>query len=127
LKPHNQVSQEATSQFDFPDVLDASVVSRQSLPVSPSILPSYPEAQHTDIQNPIFSEPSYLTPSFAEQSTFLPKSSPVSASNIRPYINTPEEALLMQVFVEEVGLWMDSMDAQQHVSWVGIHLVLPSI
>ncbi|QKX58432.1 uncharacterized protein TRUGW13939_05554 [Talaromyces rugulosus] len=114
LKQYNQASQEATSQFDFPDVLNASVMPRQSLPVSPSMLPSYPEAQHTDMQDSIFSEPSYITPSFAEQSTFLPKSSPVSASNIRPYINTPEEALLMQVFVEEVGLWMDSMDAQKH-------------
>jgi hypothetical protein len=116
LKQYSQASQEATPQFEFPDVLNASVMSRQSLPVSPSMLPSYPEAQHTDMQDSIFSEPSYITPSFAEQSTFLPKSSPVSASNIRPYINTPEEALLMQVFVEEVGLWMDSMDAQKHVS-----------
>lgn len=30
-------------------------------------------------------------------------------------LNTQEETLYMQVFVEEVGLWMDSMDAMKHV------------
>lgn len=34
----------------------------------------------------------------------------------REYLNTPEETLLMQVFVEEVGLWMDSMDPMKHFS-----------
>lgn len=31
------------------------------------------------------------------------------------YLNSPEEVLFMQVFVEEVGLWMDSMDPMKHV------------
>jgi hypothetical protein len=31
-------------------------------------------------------------------------------------IKTPKEALLMQVFVEEVGLWMDSMNPVKHFS-----------
>ena len=34
----------------------------------------------------------------------------------RDYLNSPEEVLFMQVFVEEVGLWMDSMDADKHFS-----------
>lgn len=33
----------------------------------------------------------------------------------REYLNTQEEVLFMQVFVEEVGLWMDSMDPMKHV------------
>ena len=33
----------------------------------------------------------------------------------RDYLNSAEEVLFMQVFVEEVGLWMDSMDPQKHV------------
>ena len=33
-----------------------------------------------------------------------------------PYMDSPDEVLYMQVFVEEVGLWMDSMDAQKHFS-----------
>ena len=32
------------------------------------------------------------------------------------YLNSPEEVLFMQVFVEEVGLWMDSMDPMKHFS-----------
>lgn len=34
----------------------------------------------------------------------------------RNYLDDPEETLFMQVFVEEVGLWMDSMDPQKHFS-----------
>jgi len=33
----------------------------------------------------------------------------------REYLNTQEEVLFMQVFVEEVGIWMDSMDPMKHV------------
>ena len=33
----------------------------------------------------------------------------------REFLNTQEEVLFMQVFVEEVGLWMDSMDPMKHV------------
>jgi hypothetical protein len=34
---------------------------------------------------------------------------------IRDYIRDPNEVLYMQVFVEEVGIWMDSMDSVKHV------------
>lgn len=34
----------------------------------------------------------------------------------REFLNTAEETLFMQVFVEEVGLWMDSMDPLKHFS-----------
>ncbi|KAF2721555.1 hypothetical protein K431DRAFT_209979, partial [Polychaeton citri CBS 116435] len=34
----------------------------------------------------------------------------------REYLNSQEETLFMQVFVEEVGLWMDSMDPMKHFS-----------
>lgn len=36
-------------------------------------------------------------------------------SEIRDILNTQEETLYMQVFVEEVGIWMDSMDSMKHV------------
>ncbi|KAG4424700.1 hypothetical protein IFR04_002233 [Cadophora malorum] len=41
---------------------------------------------------------------------------PSPTSESRRYLNSPEEVLFMQVFVEEVGLWMDSMDAKKHFS-----------
>lgn len=34
----------------------------------------------------------------------------------REYLNSQDEVLFMQVFVEEVGIWMDSMDSAKHVS-----------
>ena len=34
----------------------------------------------------------------------------------KEYLDNQEETLYMQVFVEEVGLWMDSMDPQKHFS-----------
>ncbi|KAK5165134.1 uncharacterized protein LTR77_009231 [Saxophila tyrrhenica] len=34
----------------------------------------------------------------------------------KDYIDDQEETLFMQVFVEEVGLWMDSMDSHKHFS-----------
>lgn len=37
------------------------------------------------------------------------------AEGKREFLTTQEETLFMQVFVEEVGLWMDSMDPMKHV------------
>ncbi|KAK4617755.1 Transcription factor [Fulvia fulva] len=34
----------------------------------------------------------------------------------KEFLDNQEETLFMQVFVEEVGLWMDSMDSQKHFS-----------
>lgn len=39
----------------------------------------------------------------------------VTSADGRDYVRDPNEVLYMQVFVEEVGLWMDSMDADKHV------------
>ena len=36
--------------------------------------------------------------------------------DVRDYLSSPDETLYLQVFVEEVGLWMDSMDPHKHVS-----------
>ena len=57
------------------------------------------------------SDASYLAPSTSysnpDQSLTPPKNN---------YLTSPEEVLFMQVFVEEVGLWMDSMDSMKHFS-----------
>jgi hypothetical protein len=62
--------------------------------------------------NSVYSEQhlSHATPSYAEPSE--PESPQEGA---RDYLDTQEEVLFMQVFVEEVGLWMDSMDPMKHV------------
>lgn len=38
-----------------------------------------------------------------------------AARETRRYLDNPEETLFMQVFVEEVGIWMDSFDPLKHV------------
>jgi hypothetical protein len=39
----------------------------------------------------------------------------VTSAEGRDYVRDPNEVLYMQVFIEEVGLWMDSGDAEKHV------------
>jgi len=53
---------------------------------------------------------SYSNP---EQALTLP---PTPPSERAQYLTSAEEVLFMQVFVEEVGLWMDSMDPHKHFS-----------
>lgn len=108
-------NKEATSQFDFTDVLSAPVIPRQAL--SPSLLPSFPEAHQAEMSDPIFNDSSYSGPqsTFQDHGAFSPKPNTIQPSNIRACLNNAEEVLLMQVFIEEVGLWMDSMDSNKHV------------
>lgn len=60
------------------------------------------------------SDSSYMAPvqpSYNQvEQTLTPPTEP------RSFLNTSEEVLFMQVFVEEVGLWMDSMDPMKHFS-----------
>ena len=50
------------------------------------------------------------------QSTFSNSDQILTPPNeARDWLNQPEEVLFMQVFVEEVGSWMDSMDPHKHV------------
>lgn len=44
----------------------------------------------------------------------------------RDYLNTPEEIHYMQVFIEEVAVWMDSLDNQKHFGRVIPYLALKS-
>lgn len=44
----------------------------------------------------------------------------------RDYLNTPEELHYMQVFIEEVAVWMDSLDNQKHFGRVIPYLALKS-
>lgn len=41
-----------------------------------------------------------------------------AATGERDYLNSPEEVRYMQVFIEEVGVWMDSFDKDKHFSRV---------
>lgn len=41
---------------------------------------------------------------------------PSEKAGEREYLNSPEELRFMQVFVAEVGIWMDSLDREKHFS-----------
>ncbi|KAI0022503.1 hypothetical protein F4780DRAFT_176644 [Xylariomycetidae sp. FL0641] len=41
---------------------------------------------------------------------------PIERPGERPFLDSPEEVLFMQVFVNEVGIWMDSLDREKHFS-----------
>lgn len=44
----------------------------------------------------------------------------------RDYLNTPEEIHYMQVFIEDVAVWMDSLDNQKHFGRIIPYLALKS-
>jgi len=51
---------------------------------------------------------------------------PEKANGEREYLNSPEEIFYMQVFVEEVAVWMDSMDKDKHFSRIIPYISLKS-
>lgn len=103
---------EAPTQFDFTNNV---VMHRPPIDV-PASLMSFTEAPHTEMQDSLLTGSQYTANhALQEQNAFLGKMQ-MHTPNDRSCITTPEEVLLMQVFVEEVALWMDSMDAHKHVS-----------
>lgn len=88
-----------------------------------SLLSSFSEHPQADMTTePIFHTTPQAQPPDSAYSEHSLARSPLDAKyplapahEVRPYLNTAEEVLLMQVYVEEVGLWMDSMDAGKHV------------
>ncbi|EEH22621.2 hypothetical protein PABG_04832 [Paracoccidioides brasiliensis Pb03] len=116
------------SSYNFPDIMGAPSLSHQSLSL-PSVTPllsNYPEPPQPEMTEAIFqhaSQSHHANSTFSDNSLShspfnSPKPSLVSSENVRPYLDNAEEVLLMQVFVEEVGLWMDSMDSMKHFSHI---------
>jgi len=66
--------------------------------------------------NASFRTPSAAGPSDPGQGLMTPPSE--KANGEKEYLSTPEEIYYMQVFVEEVGIWMDSLDKDKHFSRV---------
>ncbi|KAF2788726.1 hypothetical protein K505DRAFT_254843 [Melanomma pulvis-pyrius CBS 109.77] len=104
--------------------------SHQSLPPIQGILPEPPlhEAQTYTFEhrqasshhhshshtNSTYSEQNLAnaTPSYRAE----PSEPDTPNEGAREYLDNQEEVLFMQVFVEEVGIWMDSMDPLKHFS-----------
>ena len=118
--------------FDFTATLPpAPIPHHQSLP---SIQGMLPEPYHEDPSTLAFDttrdthhQHAHSHSESAYSGTAMPATSASTFSNqdqsqppvhvSRDYMDDPEEVLFMQVFVEEVGLWMDSFDAIKHVGF----------
>lgn len=92
----------------------------QSLPSMPGMLPeAYPEDAH-DL---VYDHQHHRAPSHhhtdssytAGGSGYSGEQSATPQDVQRDYLTTQEEVLYMQVFVDEVAKWMDSMDPDKHV------------
>ena len=113
--------------YDYSSSMAAPTMSHQQLPQVAGGYTAYPEpssAIYTDSSNDSYQTSSHPTTatSYSEshQSARRPYEHPYSLQPPEdqhpPYVDSPDEVLYMQVFVEEVGLWMDSMDSEKHFS-----------
>jgi len=113
----------------------APVQSHQALPSISGMIPEVYEQDQQ--QNMMFEQPgdqqhhhhhsshshtestysaSTMQQNNAPSSYDQPEAEETPQRETRDYLTTQEEVLFMQVFVEEVGLWMDSMDPLKHFS-----------
>ncbi|KAI9827167.1 MAG: hypothetical protein M1832_005303 [Thelocarpon impressellum] len=117
----------ADAQFDFSSngASSAPAMSQQPLPPiqtypehGPASLGTQARETHHSHNNSTSEAGSYSNHTFPPpQSSYSnPEQTLTPPSDTQDYLNSPEEVLLMQVFVEEVGLWMDSMDPMKHFS-----------
>ncbi|QSS53655.1 C6 zinc finger domain-containing protein [Histoplasma capsulatum var. duboisii H88] len=113
--------------YDFPDIMGGPSLSHQSIPDATPLLSHYPESQQPDISEPVFEHTPrahhHTGPAFSDHALRnSPFNSPrchlIPSGSIQHCLESPEEVLLMQVFVEEIGLWMDSMDSIKHFSHI---------
>lgn len=103
-------------------------LAHQPLPPGQAVLPDPQQQHHTPTMNHSLDQASHGLHGASIPST-TPTSGPLLSYDTRAHlmqasedderremINDPNETLYMQVFVEEVGLWMDSMDPAKTVS-----------
>ncbi|KAF2103573.1 hypothetical protein NA57DRAFT_32234 [Rhizodiscina lignyota] len=119
---------EPTITYDFgPNPSHAPMHASQALPPIQGMLPDqYQEElqqrphdsrrdsyhQHTSSH----SDSGYTSSQLANASYSNPEQPQTPYKEIKSYLNTPDEVLYIQIFIEEVGLWMDSMDPHKHFS-----------
>lgn len=131
----NEVVKEE-AQFDFStSIIETPVLAHQQLPSAQALqtggvegysgisqrLPDQGQDAHhqhsSSASESTFS--SHTVPAHSRTSYDNPEPSMTPPDDSKASLNSPEELLFMQVFVEEVGLWMDSMDPYKHVGSEG--------
>jgi len=117
-----------TMSYEFPTSMPPPAsTSHQPLPPIQGILPESYSDEQQNMTYEHHREPSHHHSHSHTESSFsatLPAPQSAYSNNEqsatpseapRDYLDSQEEVLFMQVFVEEVGLWMDSMDPMKHV------------
>jgi hypothetical protein len=113
--------------YDYSSSMAAPTMSHQQLPQVAGVYTAYTEptsAIYADSTNDSYQASSHPTTATsyseshqpARRSFDQPYSLQPPEGQNTPYMDSPDEVLYMQVFVEEVGLWMDSMDPEKHFS-----------
>lgn len=86
----------------------SSLVPQHAGPASQSFRPAYPQGQQPSPQDGIITPPSEKT------------------TGERDYLNEEEEIFYMQRYIDEVAIWMDSLDHQKHFGRIVPYLALKS-
>ena len=112
--------------FDYPNQINAPIMSHQPLPQSTmnGMYQTYAEPAQTLYAqasvNAFVSQPTMVTMPTYQDPTLqaYQQTTPVEPEQElqQPFLQDQDEVFYMQVFVEEVGLWMDSMDPEKHFS-----------
>ena len=131
---HQQQEMQLQQPAPQANMVNAPVMAHQQLPpihsTPPEPAPSHLPSQMQDHGSDGMHQPHSSRSSQSGQSMYTPPSQHSHHSHshsysdhtmmqppaVRDYLDSAEETLFMQVFVEEVGLWMDSMDPHKHVS-----------
>lgn len=118
-------------KLELPDIsydyghIAAPLLSHQQLPTQQHYPNSYaetPQAIYPNSTNQPYDEATNTLASYGEPNTGVrppyqpPMLVPTDHEQAPLYLEDRNEVLYLQVFVEEVGLWMDSMDADKHFS-----------
>lgn len=112
----------------------AHPLAQQQLPPIQPLAPINPPNTPFGAPNPLQNGPPYTTApsqstssaprtifssstksSYGSPSEFSMATPPREGRGPKRYLDNAEETLFMQVFVEEVGIWMDSLDSSKHV------------
>lgn len=125
-----EIAPKEEPQFDFSDAMIAApVLAHQQLPsqqpFSQAGYDPYPGSIQMQDQGPshhqrhgsVNSDSTFSSHTLGANSvsSYSNKQTLTPPSETRETLTDPEELLFMQVFVEEVGIWMDSMDPYKHV------------
>ncbi|KAG2420141.1 hypothetical protein HFD88_004941 [Aspergillus terreus] len=114
--PEAEVSPEREDWGSFP------MYPAYNMPMVPSYIPEFGTALsgHTMAGFDDNHQPVALGPQRQSASSVPFHSATQGRAGFDKYacLNDPEEILLLQVFVEEVGLWMDSMDEAKHFTHI---------